>query len=368
MGSARKIFVGGLGTAAALLLLIVLITYTIDHYTSSQATGDNGKTSSQVAFGDTQTLQGQVNLPATTVMLYTSNNSGDAYMTAGVTLDTFDGHFGWTTHTNPPTQSHYIGTADVIVPESAVVTQVQQTIQLVNAPAGPYVFALGEPGGFSFPITAHSDGIALNSTNTTGSYTDWQVTPGTLNNGTRYTATSFVSTATADQLRKVSSPPPVGSSNALYPADLLARYRQLPTDLQDSHDASVLQGQRVIAQAKAINMYDEAVALVGYFHHTFSYTSSPGPVPRDKDVVDYLLTKQAMYCTWFATGFTMMARELGLPARIVEGFTPGLNDPDHPGYKIIKGTDAHAWSQIYFPGYGWINFEPSASFTGPTPP
>jgi hypothetical protein len=57
----------------------------------------------------------------------------------------------------------------------------------------------------------------------------------------------------------------------------------------------------------------------------------------------------------------MIARLLGMPARVASGYTPGNYDTQTNEY-VVKGTDAHTWAQIYFDGYGWINFEPSASF------
>jgi hypothetical protein len=59
---------------------------------------------------------------------------------------------------------------------------------------------------------------------------------------------------------------------------------------------------------------------------------------------------------------TIMARELGIPARVVEGYTNGKYDVKQNQW-VIRGTDAHSWVQIYFAGYGWVNFEPSASFS-----
>jgi hypothetical protein len=59
---------------------------------------------------------------------------------------------------------------------------------------------------------------------------------------------------------------------------------------------------------------------------------------------------------------TLMARELGIPARVAAGYTNGKYNPKTNQWDI-NGTDAHAWTQVYFAGYGWINFEPSATFT-----
>jgi hypothetical protein len=59
---------------------------------------------------------------------------------------------------------------------------------------------------------------------------------------------------------------------------------------------------------------------------------------------------------------TIMARSLGIPARVAVGYTNGTADTAHHDH-VIRGTDAHSWTQVYFAGYGWINFEPSASFS-----
>lgn len=58
----------------------------------------------------------------------------------------------------------------------------------------------------------------------------------------------------------------------------------------------------------------------------------------------------------------IMARLSGMPARVVAGYTNGQLDAKHNQW-VIRGVDAHAWTQIYFAGYGWVNFEPSAGFS-----
>ncbi|HEY6286122.1 MAG TPA: transglutaminase domain-containing protein [Ktedonobacteraceae bacterium] len=73
------------------------------------------------------------------------------------------------------------------------------------------------------------------------------------------------------------------------------------------------------------------------------------------------------FCNYFATSMAIMARELGIPARVVEGYTNGQFDVKHNQW-VVRGTDAHSWVQIYFAGYGWVNFEPSAHFSTFTRP
>jgi hypothetical protein len=63
----------------------------------------------------------------------------------------------------------------------------------------------------------------------------------------------------------------------------------------------------------------------------------------------------------------IMARMLGIPARIVNGFTQGNFDLQHKVW-VVNGEDAHSWVQVYFPGYGWINFDPTPGYSAPGGP
>src|SRR5260370_10961598 len=63
----------------------------------------------------------------------------------------------------------------------------------------------------------------------------------------------------------------------------------------------------------------------------------------------------------------IMAREVGIPARVVAGYTSGTYDVKQHEW-LIHGFDAHLWTQVYFAGYGWVNFEPSAHFSPFTRP
>jgi len=70
------------------------------------------------------------------------------------------------------------------------------------------------------------------------------------------------------------------------------------------------------------------------------------------------------FCQWYATAMTVFLRELGIPARFVQGFLPG--QPDAAGTHLtIRVHDAHAWVQAYFPGYGWVDFDPTGNPNAP---
>lgn len=117
----------------------------------------------------------------------------------------------------------------------------------------------------------------------------------------------------------------------------------------------------------APSRYDQALALQTYFRDASQFTYSTEIPPGDSgDAVWDFLQDRTGYCVQFATSMTMMARTLGIPARLGVGFLPGER-VDDTTYEVT-GRDSHAWPELYFPGHGWVRFEPTpAQQTGPTP-
>jgi hypothetical protein len=84
------------------------------------------------------------------------------------------------------------------------------------------------------------------------------------------------------------------------------------------------------------------------------------PPPADRDWVDYtLFDSQAGYSDYYATAMVVLLRSSGIPARVVSGFAPGEFDENEGAY-IVYESEAHSWVEVFFPRYGWINFEPSS--------
>lgn len=119
--------------------------------------------------------------------------------------------------------------------------------------------------------------------------------------------------------------------------------------------------------------YDAAVAIQEWFRSVGDFTYSLALAPPAVDgngqqvtnpITNFLLTKQG-YCVQFASAMIMMARAKGIPARMAIGFLPGsLQD----GLYTVRAADAHAWPELYFPGAGWLRFEPTpAARTGSAP-
>lgn len=164
-----------------------------------------------------------------------------------------------------------------------------------------------------------------------------------------YQALSVLSLADAEVLRRAES--------ADSPPALLARYTALPP-IPDRVNA--------LARSVADNQptaYDQAVALERFLRQ-YPYSLDVAPPPRSADVVDYFLFElQRGYCDYYASAMVVMARSLGLPARFALGYSSSL--PDAQGIQRVYQIQAHAWAEIYFPGYGWVEFEPTAGLSAP---
>jgi hypothetical protein len=77
-------------------------------------------------------------------------------------------------------------------------------------------------------------------------------------------------------------------------------------------------------------------------------------------MVECFVKNHVGFCQWYATTMAVFLRELDIPARFVQGFLPG--QPDAAGTSFtIRSHDAHAWVQVYFPGYGWVDFDPTGN-------
>jgi transglutaminase-like putative cysteine protease len=173
---------------------------------------------------------------------------------------------------------------------------------------------------------------------------------GTIKPGQSYQVTSSVSLARAEDLRM---------AGVDYPIWAVDKYTQLPPELP----------QRVRDLADQITVdattpYDKARAIEEYLK-TLTYNLEIDPPPYDADGVDYFLFEQKEgYSEYFGSAMTVLLRTQGIPARLVTGYTVGDKLPDHDVY-VVKDSHSHAWSEVFFPGYGWISFEPTPGETIP---
>ena len=93
---------------------------------------------------------------------------------------------------------------------------------------------------------------------------------------------------------------------------------------------------------------------------TITYNENIPAPAFNQDPIDYFLFDiQEGYCTYYASSMVMMLRSQGIPARMATGFAQGELQANK-FLSLVKENDAHTWVEVYFPGYGWVNFEPTA--------
>lgn len=166
--------------------------------------------------------------------------------------------------------------------------------------------------------------------------------------GETYAVTSQISIATADELRRAGTDYPDWVSSA-------SLYVGLP-------NPRVLElAQQIVAEAKADTPYDRARAIESWLRENIRYNESISAPPANVDTVEWLLfDAREGYCTYYATAMIVMLRNLGIPARLAAGFSQGELAPASNQF-VVRERDAHTWVEVYFPGYGWINFEPTVA-------
>ena len=110
--------------------------------------------------------------------------------------------------------------------------------------------------------------------------------------------------------------------------------------------------------AAAPNNYDKAIAVERYLSTRFAYTLEL-PANRPEDPLAYFLfVRKKGHCEYFASSMAVMLRTLRIPSRIVTGFRGGEFN-DLTGQYVIRASDAHSWVEAYFPGSGWVSFDPT---------
>lgn len=99
--------------------------------------------------------------------------------------------------------------------------------------------------------------------------------------------------------------------------------------------------------------------LTKFGSEEFYYTLQP-PALDLNAVDDFLFNSRRGFCEHFASAFTVMARSVGIPARVVTGYQGGEFNP-MGGYFIVRQSDAHAWSEVWLEGRGWQRIDPTAA-------
>jgi transglutaminase-like putative cysteine protease len=112
--------------------------------------------------------------------------------------------------------------------------------------------------------------------------------------------------------------------------------------------------------ATAPTTYDKVVTLENWMGGNLRYSLDVPLLPEGADAVDqFLFVDRRGFCEQIATSLVVMLRSLGIPARVVAGYTPGQRNP-FTGLYEVRASDAHLWTEVWFPGVGWEAFDPTA--------
>ncbi|MGB3713009.1 MAG: transglutaminase domain-containing protein [Candidatus Promineifilaceae bacterium] len=165
--------------------------------------------------------------------------------------------------------------------------------------------------------------------------------------GDRYEATSNYSVADATSLR--------GASQE-YPVWINEKYLQMPETITPE-----TVGLAAELTAGLNNPFDKAVAIRDYLRDNIAYNDQIDAPPEIEEPIHYILFDlQEAYCNYYASAMIMMLRSQGIPSRFVSGYAQGEWVDEAYTYRV-RSLDSHSWVEVYFPGYGWIQFEPTAA-------
>lgn len=262
-------------------------------------------------------------------VLFTVDASAPAYWRM-TSLETFDGAIWKSSGSYRAVR----GDLDADVSGAASVTDLRQRFS-IDALSAVWLPAAWQPDAIDAPteVRWHPESGTLMVDSTTED-----------SNGLRYEVRSRVARWDPDTLR---------AAERRYPADLAATYLALPPDVTPV-------AGRVAQQvtAGATTDYDRARALQDWFVSEFTYDLD-ATAGHDSDAINDFLARRSGYCEQFAGTFAVMARTLGIPARVAVGFTPGEPDPANPAVFVVRGRHAHAWPEVWIAGAGWVGFEPT---------
>ncbi len=170
------------------------------------------------------------------------------------------------------------------------------------------------------------------------------ITPEDTTDGLVYTVRSRVPKATPAQL---------DAAPAQAPQAVIDRYLALPANVSPRVRA---EARRIVGTAST--PYQRALALQNHFKTKYAYDLNVAAGHDEGSLEKFLFQSKAGYCEQFAGVYAVLARAIGLPARVAVGFTPGDFDPDD-GLYHVKGGHGHAWAEVYLHGFGWVEFDPT---------
>jgi transglutaminase-like putative cysteine protease len=146
---------------------------------------------------------------------------------------------------------------------------------------------------------------------------------------------------------------PHAANAAVIPAGIQVTYLQLPEDL----DGRIRTLANDITR-DARTPLEKAIRVESYLRREYQYTLSLTWDPGKQPLATFLFQNKSGHCEYFASAMAVLLRAAGVPTRIVNGFLMGEYNPVGAAY-IVRESDAHSWVEVYLPGSGWTEFDPT---------
>ncbi len=218
--------------------------------------------------------------------------------------------------------------------------RVNLTVQVFN-PSSDQIIIPNSPVAVSLKVTSDYLQNGLQEVDVI------RITPDeAMNVGAIYLVQSQISSPTVQELRAAGSD---------YPEWVITTYLQVPADLSERMNDLALELTRDLETP-----YDKAVAVTRYLRENITYQSEIEPFPDDVEPIDYFLFETRKgFCNYYATAEVLLLRAAGVPARLAVGYAQGELQGERTF--SVRERDSHAWPEVYFPGIGWIEFEPTAA-------
>lgn len=132
------------------------------------------------------------------------------------------------------------------------------------------------------------------------------------------------------------------------------RYLQLPR----LPDRIAALADSIVTAAEAETRYDRAMAIESWLRSEFGYTRELPATAREATLDHFLFERRRGHCEYFSTAMVVMLRSQGIHARNVSGFLGGRWN-EFGQYLAVTQNEAHSWVEVWFPGYGWVEFDPT---------
>lgn len=309
-------------------------------------------------FGDSLQVSGTINLPTGNVLAYQSSDDKGHYLES-VGYDHFDGHTWSLSPSHAMTlyqrDEHLSQNIQDTANEPASIFTSVHFLRTVNG-SHNFLFVPSVPSQLDVPVN-----VLYNYAGNMQDALAWS-TPLTLQQNSTYSVISQLPTSDTSALAAVPLPDDDAAFWSAGDSAQAARqlYLQMPTDLSPNVRQTMLQWTQ-----GAHNTYQALRQIEAHLSDSvnFTYSTTNPAIPDNIDVTDWLLQTRSGYCTYYATAMVVMARMLHIPTRLMSGFSTGTYNATDKLW-VVQGSDAHSWVQAYFPGYGWINFDPTPGFSG----